>query len=256
MYLLFSGEGPSDLGSCVNQQPFAEGADFSHGPLAQLCDQIFERILGYSTLEIDGSYGFLDERAVVASGNANRPQKGLKVRRRDDDAGDDEETGFFFSNARLLARFALKLAAEKQTDVVAILFRDDDATQSVGRATWDRKRRSMLDGFRREGFTAGVPMIPKPKSEAWFLCALRQQPYQHCEFLEDESGNDNSPRSLKALLEVILGCPATREELTERVRAGEVDSDRIDMPSFVVFRTRFRAALRSPTTPHWGQSHE
>jgi len=43
----------------------------------------------------------------------------------------------------------------------------------------------------------GVAMIPKPKSEAWLLCALKNKPYESCEKLEDRSGNDDSPNSLK-----------------------------------------------------------
>ena len=47
-------------------------------------------------------------------------------------------------------------------------------------------------------------MIPKPKSEAWVLCALSKL-YKECDELEDRSGNDNSPNSLKRELEELLG---------------------------------------------------
>jgi hypothetical protein len=68
--------------------------------------------------------------------------------------------------------------------------------------------RSMLTGFEVEHISTGVPMIPKPKSEAWILCALRNN-YQHCAKLEDESGNDRSPNPLKQQLEDYLGEPGT-----------------------------------------------
>ena len=54
-------------------------------------------------------------------------------------------------------------------------------------------------------------MIPKPKSEAWLICALKRDPYQVCERLEARSGNDQSPNSLKRELEQLLGIKPSRE---------------------------------------------
>ncbi len=96
----------------------------------------------------------------------------------------------------------------------------------------------MLDGFAEEGFARGVPMIPKPKSEAWIICALKAEPYIGCDPLEDRSGNDNSPASLKRELEQMLGEPATRELLRGKIEDGSIDCHRITMPSFLSFRGR------------------
>lgn len=96
----------------------------------------------------------------------------------------------------------------------------------------------MLAGFEVEGVLNGIPMIPKPKSEAWILCALRDN-YQNCERLEDQSGNDSSPNSLKDQLERHLGEAATRMFLNEKVDRGQLDITRIvDMPSLDVFKDR------------------
>lgn len=121
---------------------------------------------------------------------------------------------------------------------VAVLFRDTDGTASAGRGDWDSKRQSMLDGFREEEFERGVPMIPKPKSEAWLLCATKANPYQNCEQLEHRSGNDDSPNSLKAELESRMGAQPTRDALNLLLTNGTIDINRIEMPSFEAFRTR------------------
>src|SRR5262249_19782881 len=116
-----------------------------------------------------------------------------------------KETRYFFNNARILARFAREKESKKQDEVVAILFRDSDDPASAGRGLLKDRRRSMLDGFAEEHFPRGVPMIPKPKSEAWLLCALKANPYQNCADLEDRSGSDHAPNPLKGELNECLG---------------------------------------------------
>lgn len=93
----------------------------------------------------------------------------------------------------------------------------------------------MLDGFDAEGFTRGVPMNPKPKSEAWLLCALKYKAFG-CAVLEGRSGNDNSPNSLKSELEAHLGEAATRERLCELTHDGQINCEQIDMPSYNEFK--------------------
>ncbi len=94
----------------------------------------------------------------------------------------------------------------------------------------------MIQGFSDEGFEQGVPMIPKPKSEAWIICSVKNNPYQGCRTLEDRSGNDKSPNSLKGELAEILDGLPSREQLCEMVSNGTIDSNRIDMPSFLAFK--------------------
>ncbi len=77
--------------------------------------------------------------------------------------------------------------------VIAVLFRDSDGTASSGRGLWEDKRKSIEDGFGEAGFDYGVPMIPKPKSEAWLLCAFHG--YQR----GDEFGTAFWKRSLPKL---------------------------------------------------------
>lgn len=86
-------------------------------------------------------------------------------------------------------------------------------------------------------------MLPKPKSEAWLLCALKANPYQSCAALENESGNDASPNNLKGELAKVLGTDPHREILCDHFNAGRIDPHRIDMPSFYAFKTRLGEVL-------------
>ena len=86
-------------------------------------------------------------------------------------------------------------------------------------------------------------MIPKPKSEAWIICSVMKNPYQGCGTLESRSGNDKSPNSLKGELAEILDGMPSREQLCEMVNNGTIDSNRIDMPSFLAFKKALLALL-------------
>jgi hypothetical protein len=127
--------------------------------------------------------------------------------------------------------------------VIAVLFRDADGTASGGRGVWEQKRQSMLDGFREEGFDAGVPMLPRPKSEAWLICAWKKGPYRGCEALEEKSGNDRSPNNLKNELQGLLDDELTPEVLREKVEES-FDIEKIRMPSFKAFRDRLEEVIR------------
>ena len=189
MYFLFSGEGATDLGSGLPGLVIAEGDRYLHGPMTVLADRIIESHHGYSALESE-CCGYVSERDIASRGHELKAARkmlalpGAKV---------PKETRYFFNTARLLAKFAREKATERNDDVVAVLFRDSDGTASAGRGLWPDKRKSMLDGFAEEKFSRGVPMIPKPKSEAWIICALKSSPYVDCESLEEPPGTTTRP---------------------------------------------------------------
>ncbi len=238
MYFLFSGEGVTDLGACADSAATCEGNDYQHGPVTVIVDRIVEARHHYSLLEAKWC-GFVSRRTLVDRASE---LKAAKKAMRMPGKKRARETQYFYKNARVLARIAKEWEGERKDDVVAVLFRDAD-TATAGRGPWLEKRQSMLDGFAEEGFKRGVPVIPKPTSEAWLLCALRRNPYQGCAALEDRSGNPHLPQSLKGELEARLGHPPTREELCELVTNGEINYRRIDMPSFNAFRERLEAVL-------------
>jgi hypothetical protein len=203
-----------------------------------IVNQIVEARHHYSLLE-PGHYGFVSRGAIEdRASELKAAKKAIRLpgKKR------AKETRYFFNNARVLARIAKDREGRLKDQVVAVLFRDSDK-ETARRGSWETKRQAVLDGFREEGFSRGVPMIPKPASEAWLLCALKQNPYQGCEALEDRSGSPNSPHSLKGELEKRLGHRPTRDELCDMARSGRIDHRRIDMPSFTAFRKRLEAVL-------------
>jgi len=221
MFLLLSGEGASDIGT----------QDDKIGPMTKFIDKWIARHSRYSLIEV-GSYTIVTKQTLSETAKTEiKPlsKKGKKQL---------SETRYFYKNARALALLAKRKGEELDLTVIPVLFRDADGTASSNRGEWRDKRQSMLDGFEVEGVLNGIPMIPKPKSEAWILCALRDD-YQNCERLEDQSGNDASPNSLKEQLDQHLGEAATRMLLNEKVDRGQLDITRIvDMPSLNVFKDR------------------
>jgi hypothetical protein len=109
-----------------------------------------------------------------------------------------------------------------------------------------RKVESMRRGFASQEYLTGVPMVPNPKSEAWMICALRNPLYTNCASLEDQSGNDNSPNSLKDQLKALCGgSHPSAETQANWVKNGKVDPGRIDMPSFSVFKQDLHRAAQN-----------
>lgn len=239
MLFLVSGEGPSDIGECTDGAFICETAAFRTGPMSVIVDQVVMKRHGYSPIDSNlfrcVSKHSLVERAVELK--TSKKSLGLPGLKR------EKETRYFFNNARAMSRIATEAEELSNDEVVAVLFRDSDGTASAGRGLWEEKRKSMLDGFTEEKFGRGVPMVPKPKSEAWILCAAKKAAYQNCELLEERSGNDASPKALKDELNELLGDVDVVEELCDRIQQGRIDIDRIVMPSFLAFRTRLEDVL-------------
>lgn len=232
MYFLLSGEGPTDMGFCADSMPSCEGNRHQKGPMAIIVSQIVEQRFKFSFIDTR-YYGYISKSELVQRASIFKQQKkspklpGKKSQK---------ETGYFYRNARALALCAKDKEAELNEKVIAVLFRDSDGTASADRGIWQNKWNSIVQGFRDERFDRGVPMIPKPKSEAWVVCCVKKNPYQDCKSLEERSGNDKSPNSLKGELAGFLGGPPSRESLCKMVEERTIDFDRIDMESFISFK--------------------
>lgn len=238
MYFLVSGEGVGDMGRC-QQGTRCESPKFEEGPMAIIVDQLAESALGYELSHLDsGLFGFVSERYLTDNRQRARARgmslPGKKKRK---------ETMYYFENARTLAMLAKEKSQEIDAPVVAVLFRDADGTASAGRGEWQDKRNSMIEGFRAAEFDLGVAMLPKPKSEAWLLCAVKQNSYQHCAQLENESGNDASPNSLKKQLSDALNGATSKDDINALLRDKIIDVAQISMPSFDCFKTDLQAAV-------------
>lgn len=145
--------------------------------------------------------------------------------------------------AAALGRFASDLETSENDVALAILFHDSDGTQVDSANRWESLVHALEQGFGDVGFDRGVCMVPKPKQEAWLLCAVKDAPYEHCHLLEDESGNDTSPQSLKRQLAIKLGGATSTDDMVELVLADRVNPLRIEMPSLAAFKVGLERAI-------------
>lgn len=239
MIVVLSGEGPTDLGQCGNGQNTCEDDGFQIGPMAVLLDKMLESRLGYSQQEIPGGYVYVSEGGLAQQAQSRKRGRCVSLvgKKR------DQELGFFVVTAWVLANIAKEIEAGRNDQSIAVLFRDCDGTRSAKTGLWEAKWQSMINGFDRADFSRGVPMIPKPKSEAWLLCLARLT-VEDCACFEEISGNDASPKSAKKQLEDELGEHMNREELCDWLNENWIGEDRFSsMPSFNAFRHRLGEAL-------------
>lgn len=232
MHLLLSGEGATDIGVCHSGLKQCDCAEFQIGPMSLVVDQLMEASQGYEFSYLqNGCFSYVSE-SFLAENKPKPAKKGIRLRGKKK----PPETQYYYENARALA-VAAKLKAEELNDtVIAVLFRDADGTASANRGEWKHKRDSMIHGFKEESLELGVPMVPKPKSEAWLLCAVKENPYQACDKLEDASGNDSAEHSLKDQLSTALNGKDSIDEINEMLLSRKIDVSRIDMDSFNQFK--------------------
>lgn len=234
MKLLISGEGPRDLGACNNAQGQCSDGDFNRGPMAVWLARLWESFLNYNLFDIPDAVVFVSEAAL--SEKAKTTDKRMLSQR---GKKQGVETGLYFSNAQQLGLMAKELASEHEAPVMAVLFRDADGTRSAPGQMWQAKWDSMVNGFKFAKFDFGVPMLPKPKSEAWLLCAGQTAQHSHAS-LEDISGNDNSPNSAKHQWEAFMGAPQNAALEADWCASNPQDwRNLLTMPSFQKFYERF-----------------
>jgi hypothetical protein len=239
--MVVTGEGKTDMGICNNQAQVCSSDDYDIGPVTLLLIKLLEKHLppwNSGLVDFDHPESFVtfiyrnwfNDQTKAKS--LLRPSKKLR-------------TGNTVHAQRAAALAFYAIANDFQ---IAAYFHDTDGTQK--KCQDDPQRRMHLveaikEGFRAANFSCGVPVVPKPTSEAWFLCAVKTDSYQHCEALETElSGNvDSSPeRSPKKRLGAALGEPDyDRARLCDIARS--IDVERLDMPSFNELRTDVKRAI-------------
>ena len=234
MRLIVSGEGPSDMGACNNAQGVCYDGDFSPGPMVVWLARLWGALLNYDLLATPESVIYVSEKTLAqeAKQSAGRMQPLRGTHR-------EAETGLYYSNAKQLGVIAKKWQAMADSPVMAVLFRDADGTRSAPGQLWKAKCKSMADGFRAADFEFGVPMLPKPKSEAWLLSTTNPGDHSH-EALENISGNDNSPNSAKSQLDRAFGGYQSAAQLAEWCQDHPESWEQLQtMPSFKAFFDRF-----------------
>lgn len=242
MRLMLSGEGPTDLGVGGG------GLPLQPGPMAWVVDKLLERHhCRYSLLQMHAagsdcvSVVHKSQLVMGAKNPAAMLLPGVKF---------GQETGFFTRNAQVLGQLAGQSKAATGVPVIAVLFRDGDGTRSVPAKEWAQKVASMERGFELAGCPTGVPMVPRPKSEAWLLCGLKAQPYQQCAGLEDAPGNDGSPNSLKSRLAALNGgTEPSAQAQAQWVENDVVDALQISMPSYDHFKNHLHRAAHAAGLP-------
>lgn len=245
MIVVLSGEGRSDLGACRNAQGHCSGDTFAPGPMTMLVDQEIASHFDYSPLELAPETYLYVSETWLSERKKNSRKMSLTGQKR------GQETGYFYINAWMLGEAAKDFEQLHNDIAIAVLFRDSDGTHTAGASEWSAKWQSMHSGFQRAGLGArGVPMLPKPKSEAWLLCAVANG-YQDCEKLEGLPGNDSSPHSAKEQLKAALGGDNSTEAQLNWLQAHGFNHEAVaaNMPSYQQFKTSLAAAIGEVRRP-------
>lgn len=209
MKFLLSGEGPTDIGLRDYDGSFA------HGPMTLFIDRLVEPILGYSARQIEAESGdileFCSRQELMDRGKT----KVVKF------AGKKYGKGrvYLTANAQALGSLAVQRSQSERCPYVAILFRDGDGTRS--RDEWESKQASIERGFALEGFGHGVPMVPRPKVEAWLLQAHTDHDTPHVTY-EAVTGSRSSACDVKQKLAELVG-NSSREHLVGLIEDGIID---------------------------------
>lgn len=242
--IALAGEGKGDMGYCTNSQEICSGDALDAGPVARLLLKLIHHYLPDWNADYLDLHNPANHFTYLSNGWLSDQ---TKANRRQVFVSKQVEKGFeiYFRRAKALAEYAQD---EEHPHEMAAYFHDTDGTRSQLADMPDRQEKLMQAiqaGFRAAEFAErGIALVPKPTSEAWFICAVKPNPYQHCTQLEDElSGNDRSPqRAPKNILGQHLQNPDyTRHDLNELVE--RLDVTRIDMPSFNELRTQVTTAI-------------
>ena len=229
--ILVTGEGSSDMGGSNNGQPISTGEFYNLGPMALLAVRLLQKIIpDWNEDNID--FQSPNNWMTCISGNElARQAKGVRKHR----PSTKLKKGFVehANRATTMAGYA-----KDNGHQLAFYFHDTD------KFDFDDFHQSIMLGFNGIDGVHGIPMLPKPTSEAWFICGRKQDPYAHCTALETElSGNDaaSNENAPKKVLARFLGQEATTEQQYEMVTG--IDITRIDMPSYNQFKTDLIKAI-------------
>ena len=202
--------------------------------------RLWENMLGYNLLDTPEAVVYVSETALAQQ--AKKSGKRMQSLRGKKQA---VETGLYFGNAKHLGLIAQQLATDHADSVMAVLFHDADGTRSAPGQMWQSKWDSMVNGFASAAFDFGVPMLPRPKSEAWLLCAWQTAKHSY-DALEDISGNDESPNSAKVQWDAFMGSQQTSEQEADWCAYNPGDwHNLLTMPSFKAFYDRFHEVAKS-----------
>lgn len=246
MLILVTGEGPTDIGSAESNQLCAPDT-WVLGPITLFIEKFVQKHID-PTITIQQIW-FAPKKYISNICKELRPMAIPSH-------GCKETEGR--KRTRALMAAALDLSHKQNEDVLPILFRDTDSKSNALRRHQEiRKSIKNISCFTdNDNFFHVCPIVPCPTSEAWLLCALKENYNQNnCRNLETTlSGNSDSPFYAKAILEGIIG-EYSASMLCELIVSGEIDPLRISMSSLENFLmdlkmvTYKRSSIQiSPTT--------
>ncbi len=225
MKFLLSGEGPTDIGTR------AQDNTFLHGPMTCFIDILATPILGYSPRDIEGEHE--DILVFCSKQELLERRKPSVIKLAGKKFG--KNRSFFTANAQVFGSMAKQRMQEDGCPYIAVLFRDGDGSRS--KDEWQEKWDSIVRGFALEDYNFGVPMVPRPKSEAWLLQAHRDHE-NPSETYETRTGNRASSFDMKAQLELLIKSHPSREYLVQLIDDGIIRAENISAQcsSFCAFR--------------------
>lgn len=226
MYFILAGEGASDLGTKNNGQ-------IQKGAMTYIID--FIALTNYRALPI---YEMLSEgevKSLIKNDRRNTMPRGKEYK-------PHENT---FLRAAYLGTYANQ---HEDGEYGVIYFKDSDGTRSAPKELWKKIIKAMQAGFNASRNKKCVPMVPRPKSEAWLMGYYQknlpgQAVYNDCGRFEDCSGNDSSPNALKKQLKKALNTNGDPYGLIDEQAIYSINWPQIDMPSFNLFRKRLENVL-------------
>lgn len=222
MLILVTGEGPTDIGSAESNQLCAPGT-WKPGPITLFIEKFVQANIDDSlTLQ---QIWFAPKKYIS---NICRGLRPMAI----PSHGCREAEGKKRTRALLAA--ALDLSHKQNEDVLPILFRDTDS-KSNGLSRHQEIRDSIknVSCFTDDdNFFHVCPIVPCPTSEAWLLCAIKENYNQNnCKNLETTlSGNSASPYYAKAILKDLIG-DYSASMLCELIISGKIDPLQISMQS-------------------------
>ena len=229
MHFLLMGEGASDLGSENNP-----------GPLIVPLERLAGEITGDDSLP----YAFAQKSQVETAAKNfenDQPRKKMLLR------GKKRSYSALASFQKMATGLGLvALSSGRKTG--AVFFHDCDYTRSEVLSPdkyYEQLVCSIEKGFEQAHYQCGVAMVPKPRSESWFLCHYQKHPYRNCHRFETLPANDAAKKSGKKLLAEFLGCP--ENQIYQKIEPEKVDWSRIDAPSFLFFKKRFQHVVERLT---------
>lgn len=232
MIVLCSGEGSSDIGVSVYDAERGTVTGVKWGAVGSILMRMLE--------ECRGDEHDSDEHCLVLKDEVADKAKSVRTQFF---PGEKHGKGsaYFRKAAYGFGLIASDKAKEEGEDVIAVLFRDSDPSNSTC-AVWQDKFDSVDSGFKAAGFDCGIPMIPKPTSEAWLL-ALCECHADNCCALESETDRDALKKNLdKKLQSAGLG----HEDFYLSLRDGSQPLGNLEyMPSFNAFKNRFCKVLKN-----------